>query len=234
MLKKKLYRRWWIWVLVVILAIGAASAGNSASKDVAQNEDSNTIVEGNYDSESDNNKTENVKIDERKRDNSSAKEITLQTGIFIVGEDIPKGRYACTGDSSGNFIIKDKNGIPIVNEILGSDQLGVSKVTTNLKDGEEIKISGIKNVKFTPVETGFSSELGAGTWEVGLDIEQGKYIAEVNEGQGNFVVYDNGFPKVNEILDASGNMGVPSVTLNLKDGEIIKISSLNNVIFNKK
>lgn len=234
MVKKKFYKKWWIWAIAVVVVLGVAGSAGEAGKKAT----SNSEVFKNETSLTKPSENKNVKKEEpvkegETRDNSSAKETTLSTGKFVVGEDIPVGRYICTSDSSGNFIVTDKNGLPIINEILGNDDLGVSKVTSDFKDGEKIEISGMKNVHFTPAETKVSNELSAGNWVVGLDIDPGKYVAEVNNGQGNFIVYKNGFPTVNEILDASGNMGVPSVTLKLEKGEVISISGLNQVVFNK-
>ena len=234
MVSKKFYKKWWVWAIAIVVVLGVAgSAGEAGKKATSNSEVVKTETSSTKTSENKNVKKEEPVKENETRDNSSAKETTLSTGKFIVGEDIPAGRYICTSDSSGNFIVTDKNGLPIINEILGNDDLGVSKVTADFKDGEKIEISGIKNVHFTPAETKVSNELSAGSWVVGLDIEPGKYVAEVNNGQGNFVVYKNGFPTVNEILDASGNMGVPNVTLKLEKGEVISISGLNQVVFNK-
>lgn len=234
MVSKKFYKKWWVWAIAIVVVLGVAgSAGEAGKKATSNSEVAKNETSSAKPSEDKNIKKEEPVKEGETRDNSSAKETTLSTGKFIVGEDIQSGRYVCTSDSSGNFIVTDKNGLPIINEILGNDDLGVSKVTADFKDGEKIEISGIKNVHFTPAETKVSNELSAGSWIVGLDIEPGKYVAEVNNGQGNFVVYKNGFPTVNEILDASGNMGVPNVTLKLEKGEVISISGLNQVIFNK-
>ena len=72
---------------------------------------------------------------------------------------------------------------------------------------------------FTPVT------LYAGTWTVGQDIGEGRYVAAPGAGQsGNFMVDPEG---VNEIL---GSGGVPNVTVNLKKGDTITIGSLGQVM----
>lgn len=234
MVRKIFCKKWWVWAIAIVVVLGVVgSAGKAGKKATSNNEVVKNETSSAKLSENKNEKKEEPVKGYETRDNSSANETTLSTGKFVVGEDIPAGRYVCTSDSSGNFIVTNKNGLPIINEILGNDDLGVSKVTSDFKDGEKIEISGIKNVHFAPAETKVSNELSAGSWVVGLDIEPGKYVAEVNNGQGNFVVYKNGFPTVNEILDASGDMGVPNVTLKLEKGEVISISGLNQVLFTR-
>lgn len=230
--KKKFYKRWWFWLIVVVIIIAAVSGGgNSDKKDTSSNKKQTSQSQ---DKKVDTKKEES-KEEVKSRDNSSAKTKTLSTGTFEVGKDINPGRYVCKSlGGSGNFVV-NKDGVPEVNEILDpSGQDGVKTVTCDLTKGESIKISSIKKVKFTPAETKMSNKLSAGTWEVGVDIKPGRYIAKVKHGSGNFVVNDNGVPEVNEILDASGESGVKTVTCDLKDGEIINISSLNEVYFESK
>lgn len=221
---KKFYKKWWFWLIVAVVVIGMGSgSGGDSSTETDKNDSNKKTV------------TENKKEDKSKtRDNSSAKETTLSAGTFYVGEDITAGRYVCSGDSSGNFFLYDKSGMPQVNEILGGTEFGVTTVTTDLEEGQKIEIKSINNVLFKPAETKILSELSAGTWEVGLDIEEGRYVASVESGSGNFFVYRNKMPKVNEILEAAGELGVPNVTIELKKGDIIKISGLDKVTFATK
>jgi len=87
---------------------------------------------------------------------------------------------------------------------------------------------------FTPVTTPLVRthslvHLFAGTFTVGQDIGAGRYVATPAAGQsGNFVVGGNG--SANEILGGSAKFGgVPSVTTNLTNGDVITISSLSDV-----
>lgn len=216
----KSFKRKWLGLLLVatlgIAAVGCSSTTPSDSGDGTT-------------------KTEDKKEEKAQtRDNSTAKETTLAAGTFYVGEDVPVGRYVVSGDSTGNFFVYDKSGMPKVNEILGTDGFGVETVTINLEEGQKIEISGINNVKFVPAETKMLSELSSGSWEVGLDVEPGRYIASVDEGTGNFFVYRKGLPKVNEILDASAGMGVQNVTIELEKGDVIQINGLEKVKLEKK
>ena len=83
---------------------------------------------------------------------------TLTTGTWVVGLDIPAGTYNAVSrhrSESGNFIIHNDAGWPVVNEILmGADSdfgFGVESVRVNLQDGWVITVSGMTAVSFEAV-----------------------------------------------------------------------------------
>ncbi|SES91770.1 hypothetical protein SAMN05216389_103176 [Oceanobacillus limi] len=251
--KKPIYKRWWFWVIIVILAIaifgGGDDEGEELDNQATDEQEETNEPEEELDEEPDTGETEEdnqederaeeaeeepEEVDEPKtRDNASATETTLNTGTFVVGSDIPAGRYVITGEGSGNLFIYDEGGSAVVNEILDSSgDFGVPSVTTDIEDGQEIEISGLNSVTFTPADTTLSESLSTGTWEVGLDIEPGRYDVTAPNGSGNFFVYNaRGLAEVNEILDASGEFGVERITVNLENGQIIEISGLPQVDF---
>jgi hypothetical protein len=153
---------------------------------------------------------------------------TLGAGNFTGGKDVAVGLYDVTGAAgeSGNFIVQGKD---TYDEILGGSD-GVSKVRVQISNGDQIQISGISAVTFTPVTTPLVTThtpvtLYAGTWTVGQDIGSGRYVATPGAGEsGNFIVEAEG---VDEIL--GGSDGVPNVTVNLSKGDVITVGSLNQV-----
>jgi hypothetical protein len=164
--------------------------------------------------------------------------VTIGAGSFNGGQDVAAGLYDVStgGGQSGNFIVNEG---AKVNEVLGAaGGFGVSKVRANISSGDVIKISGLSQVTFTPVSAMFvlshaTTTLYAGTFTVGEDIGQGKYVVTPGHGEsGNFIVNEGA--KINEVLGAAGGFGVPSVTVNLSKGDIIKLSGLNNVVFTEQ
>jgi hypothetical protein len=130
------------------------------------------------------------------------------------------------------------SGTDSYNEILGGGASagGVQKVRVRVSSGDQISISGLASVTFTPVTTPFSTthtstSLYAGNFTVGEDVGAGRYVATPGAGQsGNFMV--SGTDSYNEILGgSSANGGVPSVTVNLTNGDVIAISGLSQVTF---
>ncbi|HEV2402760.1 MAG TPA: TM2 domain-containing protein [Candidatus Saccharimonadales bacterium] len=162
---------------------------------------------------------------------------TLGAGTFTGGKDVADGLYDVTpgAGQSGNFTV---SGTDSYNEILGNAGAagGVPKVRVQISDGDQIQISSLSSVSFTPVTTPFSTaytttSLYTGTFTVGQDIGAGRYVVTPAAGQsGNFVV--SGTDSYNEILGNAGAAGgVPSLTVTLTDGDIISISSLGQATF---
>lgn len=77
---------------------------------------------------------------------------TLNAGQYIVGKDIPAGRYKATAVGRGsNFVVYDsKSGSAVVNTILGNSSVGRGDYTFFTGDGDIIKTE--ESVKLIPVE----------------------------------------------------------------------------------
>lgn len=214
-----------IGILVILCAIGGALGGNG-SDDKKQASTSTSS------------KTKAVTKAEVKQRKVQGKATDLGAGTFTVGKDIPEGVYDSTPvDGQGNFTITNESKMDLdVNEILGtSDGMGVSKVRVKLVSGEQIQLQSINKAHFEPVTAQFITDhkalsLYSGRFVVGEDIGKGRYTVTTPSGGGNFVVYDkeNDAPKVNEVL---GDNGVKQVTVDLNDGDIVTIASLNQVDF---
>jgi len=78
--------------------------------------------------------------------------VTLGTGTFVIGDDIPAGRYTVsTQERGGNFYTYDSWGLLDVNEMLGTaPDYYVNNITIELEEGGQIEISGLNQVLFTP------------------------------------------------------------------------------------
>jgi len=163
----------------------------------------------------------------------------LSTGTWKAGRDLPAGRYKITTSSGyGNLVIGMGTENRFVNEVLSSenDGFGVTVVTTDIKSGDSIEISGLRSVQFEKVSNVISNTLHAGNWTVGKDINAGRYKITTTSGEGNLIITrGSGSLLVNEILAVkSDGFSVSSVTTTLKSGDHIWISGLNKVIFSKK
>jgi hypothetical protein len=162
--------------------------------------------------------------------------VTLGSGTFTGGKDVQAGLYNVTPGpgQSGNFSTQGNN--QTYNEILGvSDGEGVPSIRAQISTGDQITISGLSAVTFTPVPTASlvtanaTVNLSTGTWTVGQDIGAGRYVATPGAGQsGNFTV--SGADSYNEILGGStADGGVPSVTVSLTNGDVIQVSGMSQV-----
>jgi hypothetical protein len=177
----------------------------------------------------------------------TGKLVTLGAGQFVGGEDVAAGLYDVTPGpgESGNFSTEGQDPLTYsYNEILGTTSfgLGVPSIRAQISKGDQITISGLSAVTFTPVTAPYVTShsditLGAGTWVVNQDIGPGRYVATPGPGQsGNFSVKPKGFTGyVNEILGGNPQYSqVPSVTVNLKKGSVIAISGMSQVIMTAK
>jgi hypothetical protein len=162
---------------------------------------------------------------------------TLGAGTFTGGQDVQMGLYDVTPGSgeSGNFFV---HGYKSYNELLGADtSMGyVPIVRVRIAAGDKVEISGLSTVTFTPVTAPFvtahaAATLYAGRFTVGEDIGAGRYVVTPGSGEsGNFFVH--GSNSVNELLGGDTSMGyVPSIAVDLTDGDEIEISGLSQVVF---
>ena len=149
--------------------------------------------------------------------------VTLGSGNHVVGQDIKPGFYVITATSgSGNFTSDSED----INTILGptadNDEGQVDSYTTALYKGEKLDSQDIQSLKFTPVKQyQYLNKIGAGNWEVGLDIKPGTYELTAAQGSGN-VTTDDG--DVNAILGTtpdSDSGQVTSTKVHLKKGQIL-------------
>jgi hypothetical protein len=162
---------------------------------------------------------------------------TLGSGNFTGGTDVAPGLYDVTAGAgqSGNFIVQ---GTDSYDEVLGGDvSIGdVPEVRAQISAGDQIQISSLSQVIFTPVSTPYVTTqtpvtLYAGTWTVGQDLGPGRYVATPGTGQsGNFIIANE---NVDEILGGDPTSGdVPNVTFTVQNGDTIDISSLSQVMLN--
>lgn len=155
----------------------------------------------------------------------------LSAGNHTVPDQIQPGRYDITFNGSGNFFVYNGGGELMTNEIGGSS--GLSKYRTTFLDGDKIELSGV-SINAKPIKSVLKPyekvELYAGYWFAGQDVTAGRYKVTPGSGSGNFFIYgSNGSVKTNEILGS--DFGVEGVIINLEDGDIINIASLNKVTF---
>lgn len=154
----------------------------------------------------------------------------LPAGEHIVGKHIQPGDYIVTFNGSGNFVIYDKNGSLLTNEVGGSD-LGITQYKAILLEGSKIQIKSM-SANFKPIKRNLvpykETNIYSGYWVVGQDLSSGRYKAVATSGSGNFMVFSSdGGSKTNEIL--GGDIGVKEVIINLEDGDIIDTKGIRNV-----
>jgi hypothetical protein len=159
--------------------------------------------------------------------------VTLGSGDFTGGTDVVPGLYDVTtgAGQSGDFIVTGSDWYH--DRLDSSGTQGVPEIRVRISTGDQIRISGLSEVIFTPVSTPLVTTqspvtLYAGTWTVGQDLGPGQYVATPGAGEsGKFMIRSEG---VNQILGGDPSRGgVPSLTFSVKNGDVIKISGLAQV-----
>lgn len=165
------------------------------------------------------------------RSNALAEEVQLPV-VPQKGEEVklPSGRYSITGNPTGNVFILDGNGELLLREIVGS-YAGVGTLTVDIDEAYTIRVDGgYDSVSILPVATRLSTELTAGIWEVGLDIEAGDYKVTTPYGLGYLQILDkNDDPKVYELI--GGTYSSTKSSLHLNEGQKLRITGLSLIQF---
>ncbi|MCM3711510.1 hypothetical protein [Sporosarcina luteola] len=140
------------------------------------------------------------------------------------------GRYALTGYPSGNIYVYDKDDNLLFREIVG-EKAGVPTLTADIDSTFSIIFDGGYNtVTISPVKTELSTELTAGIWDVGLDIEPGNYTMSISNGHGFVQIIEEGKdPRLFELL--GGGLTNSKSLVQLQEGQKVRVSKVSAVYF---
>ncbi len=160
---------------------------------------------------------------------------TKRTYGPVVSKDglklnVAAGRYVLTGYPTGNMFIYDKNHNLLVREIVGS-KAGVPSLTADIDSTFSIVFDGGYNtITIEPVETELSTELTAGIWDVGLDIEPGNYTISIPYGYGFVQIFEQGKdPLLYELT--GGELTGSKSRVHLKEGQKVRVTKISTVNF---
>ncbi|PKR78403.1 hypothetical protein CEY16_01205 [Halalkalibacillus sediminis] len=167
---------------------------------------------------------------DRSNDNASNIEEFLEHDEDRTTISVNSGRYKLVPNGSGNVYVSDENNDIIFSGVLGS-RYGVPTMTLDIQDTDNILFDGLASLSIQPVETEMKTELGAGIWHVGKDIQAGTYEISSPEGLGYVHIYDlNEEPEVYELL--TNEMSSNTITINLEKGEVVKVQKLPVILLN--
>jgi len=246
--KKPFYTRWWFILLVLIIISGGAAGrggdanqldahkdlGENVTEDVTKNEntsssDQSKEKQANTDSSNESNSEEKPKEQTVTYDDISVN-VELGNGNYIIGVDIPEGRYDIEAISGGGNVTSSNMFTGGINAIMGTleedkamgggfyEQL-YQNIT--LEHGDTLSISGVI-VKLTcdkasgkPLETRkeFPDEsvtLGNGNFIAGTDFPVGYYTIVAEQGGGNVSssnMFDDGINAIMGTKEEDAAMG---------------------------
>lgn len=167
------------------------------------------------------------------RSNKGAKRkygpVSSRNGVKL---SLETGRYVLTGHPTGNIFIYDKNGNLLVQELVG-EKVGVPTLTADIDSTFSVVLDGGYDIAtIEPVKTALSTELTAGIWDVGLDIEPGEYTISTPNGYGFVQIFEQGEePRLFELT--AGGLTYSKSLVELKEGQKVRVSKVSIVYFKR-
>lgn len=157
------------------------------------------------------------------RKNTDAEPVVLEAFPKEGAEvQLPEGRYTISGQTAGTVTIYDEEGAVLYEAVMGEEQLAI---TLDLLDSHTVHVDGFEAAYIEPTETALSHELGAGIWEVGKDIEPGKFEAHNSFGYGYLQLFTEGEPP--QVYEFHGEgIGQDPIELELVEGQKMKITEV--------
>jgi len=173
--KKPLYKKWWVWVLgiLVLAAIVNAASGGSKPAPTATPSQSAAAPTAPAPAAPEATTAPAPPAPEANPAPTPAPAATTYSdGTYLVGTDIPAGRYKGTPSGGTAYwgINTDANGD---NTIANNNTDGQFYVT--VKNGQYLEIVRAEIAKFTPESAVMSNSVSDGTYLVGTDIPAGRY-----------------------------------------------------------
>jgi len=201
--KKPIWKRWWFWLLavIVVIAIGTSGEDNRSTQTTSPGTQSNPAVS------------------QGTTDNKPSSD-AIKSGMYKVGVDLPAGEYVIVG--SGYFEV-DKDSTGSFDAILANDNFANRTIIT-VKDGQYFKFdrgAAYPIAKAPAVDTN-SKVLKEGMYLVGKDFPAGEYKVEA-EGSGYYETDKDSLHGLNSIIANDNFDGTRYVTV--KAGQYLKLSN---------
>lgn len=167
------------------------------------------------------------------RKNVNAEPVSIPV-ITKEGKEVKlkAGRYMFTGYPTGNIFVYDENGDLILSEIVGSYE-GAGSLTMDIQSSYTVRADGgYDSVEITPVPTALTTDLTAGLWEVGQDIEPGEYEIAIDSKYGYLHVYEEGKePRVFELI--GGEIAKSDGLVTLEEGQVVRVTGTSLIRFTR-
>ncbi|MDN4606268.1 hypothetical protein [Sporosarcina highlanderae] len=223
----------WRFIATASLTVGIISGCNEfpevSSEIVAPYEKNYEIVGSEKDSLLDSNHPAIYKTVDR--ENKGVEPVMIPV-VPIEGKEVSlkTGRYIITGYPVGNIFIYDENRNLLLTELVGS-YAGVRSLTVDIDASYTVRADGgYDSVQITPVSTSLSTDLSAGLWNVGQDIESGDYDIAIELGYAYLHVFEEGKePIVYELI--GGTVGKTDGHVKLKEGQMLRVTKTSMLKF---
>ncbi|WP_077703131.1 hypothetical protein [Virgibacillus dokdonensis] len=219
--KKPIFKRWWFWVLAVIIILGGIG---SLVEETPEKADDDQEVNAEKDTKEEPKAEKKEKEKPKKEENPKTK--AIEAGTYKVGSDIDPGEYLVFADSMGYIEnAKDSKG-QVESIIFNANLTSGSHHYVTLNDGNYFKMQGAEMypVDKAPNVKPDDGVYKDGMYKVGKDIDPGEYKVTLESGMGYYEVAKNSAGGVNNIIT---NENVQADTyITIEDGQYIKLQGV--------
>lgn len=228
--KKPIFKRWWFWVLAVIIILGGIGSFVEETPEKADDDQEvNAKKEKEVNPEKEEPKEvkkEKEKEEEKPKKEEKPKTKAIEAGTYKVGSDIDPGEYLVFADSVGYIEnAKDSKG-QVESIIFNANLTSGSHHYVTLNDGNYFKMQGAEMypVDKAPNVKPDDGVYKDGMYKVGKDIDPGEYKVTLESGMGYYEVVKNSAGGLNNIIT---NENVQADTyITVEDGQYIKIQGV--------
>ena len=216
-------------ILLCVLSLFVLSSCNQEPSEKVTRYHENHEIIGSEKEELLSNLSETI-FETSERSNITAEEAQVDVNYEVKEIVVAPGRYQIIRHASGTVSIQDLTGGLLYRGVLGSSY-GVNSITVDLNNAHIIRVDGGQDTVYVqPVATQLSTELTAGIWEVGLDIEEGEYTVTAPNGVGYLQQFDpTKEPILFEVI--GGNFASTTSKIQLRKGQKLKITGISMVQF---
>ncbi|CAG9621055.1 hypothetical protein [Sutcliffiella rhizosphaerae] len=220
-IKKPFYKKWWVWLIAVIIVIGIAIGGTEDPVAESGSTPASTDTQNNQNDSSDNNDSSDDGEDTNEE--GATEEPSGQTftnGTYLVGEDIEAGLYraVATGFAGMAYVERASDVSMEFDDIIANIVLTGDGYVEILEGDVAVKIQGaeLTKVVYEELEKNIQAEVEDGIYLVGIDIEPGQYKVEVTDTVTGMAYVERasrvsmGFEDIiaNEIFEGQGYVNV--------------------------
>lgn len=183
-IKKPFYKKWWVWLIAVIVVIGIATSGDSEENQTAEEKSNSTPASTEpKDTEKDTNSNDEEENEEAPEEEPVS--TTYKTGTYLVGTDIEAGLYhvKVVGFLGMSYIERASDVSMEFDDIIANVVLTGDGYIEILEDDVAVKIQDaeLTKVVFEELEKDIKTEVEDGIYLVGIDIEPGQYKVEITD-----------------------------------------------------
>lgn len=220
--KKPIWKKWWVWILAVIIVAAITSGGESDKDTDASNNSNQGIVV--QEESADTTQEESNLEDQGNTNKEEKKDTKIKAGTYKIGVDLPAGEYVFFAKGMGYIeVASDSTGS--LESIISNDNVsGHTYITVN--DGEYLKLRSGEAyaVADAPSVVPTDGIYKDGTYIVGKDIPAGEYKVTVNSniGMGYIEVSSDSRGALNSIITNDNLMEDSYITV--QDGQYLKLS----------